>query len=87
MHITSSELTVERFWRQNKMLKICLCKYLNAQRKPGMLKIIFNVVPLASKDSSSPSRDSMNGTLASFLKLLSPPPPNSHNNPLYNNEY
>ena len=29
MHITSSELTVERFWVQNKMLKICLCKYLN----------------------------------------------------------
>ena len=53
-----------------------------------MLKIIFNVVPLASKDSSSSSGDSMNGTLVSFSKLLSPPPfPHSHNNPLYNNEY
>ena len=29
MHITSSELTVERFWGQNKMLKICRCRYLN----------------------------------------------------------
>ena len=28
MHITSSELTVERFWGQNKMLKICRCRYL-----------------------------------------------------------
>ena len=40
MHITSSELTVERFCVQNKMLKICLCKYLNVVTK---MQCIFRV--------------------------------------------
>ena len=39
MHITSSELTVERFWGQNKMLKICLCKYL--KRMPVTVRLLW----------------------------------------------
>ena len=52
---------------------------------PGVLKIIFNVVPLASKDSSSSSGDSKNGT--SFIKSPPPPPPTSTTITLYINEY
>ena len=58
MHITSSELTVERFWGQNKMLKICRCRYLKQYRNtihsPWILKRLkyteMHYVPLFTSD-------------------------------------
>ena len=44
MHITSSELTVERFWEQNKMFKICRCRYLKQFAKHKTLSRLQNRV-------------------------------------------
>ena len=38
MHITSSELTAERFWAQNKMLKIWRCRYLNNDDEKAIME-------------------------------------------------